>query len=125
MLESICWQDFADASPELAAFGEARFRQGIAFLATIRRDGSPRMHPVSPDIIDGHLLYSWNRPLQKATIYYVTRATPCMATSPRLRPTASLCAAEWPKRLRASCAPSSEKKAPNVAERYVLFEFLI
>ena len=28
----------------------------MAYLATVRRDGSPRVHPVSPFIIDGHLL---------------------------------------------------------------------
>jgi hypothetical protein len=50
------WKQFATLQPELADFAEARFREGVAFLATIRNDGSPRVHPVSPDVLDGRLL---------------------------------------------------------------------
>jgi hypothetical protein len=49
------WQDFALAEPELSAFGEARFKSGPAFLATVRADGMPRVHPVTPIIGEGHL----------------------------------------------------------------------
>ncbi len=49
------WLDFAHAEPELAAFGEMRFKKGPAYLATVRADGSPRIHPVTPIIGDGHL----------------------------------------------------------------------
>lgn len=50
------WQDFATAEPDLAAFGEKRFANGPAYLATVRADGSPRVHPVTPIIAGGHLL---------------------------------------------------------------------
>lgn len=49
------WQDFARAEPELAAFGEKRFKSSPAYLATVRADGSPRVHPVTPIIAEGHL----------------------------------------------------------------------
>lgn len=49
------WQDFALAEPELAAFGEKRFKNAPAYLATIRADGVPRVHPVTPIIGEGHL----------------------------------------------------------------------
>ena len=49
------WQDFALAEPELAAFGEARLKSGPAYLATVRADGMPRVHPVTPIIGEGHL----------------------------------------------------------------------
>src|SRR5579859_6199137 len=49
------WQAFAQASPELAAFGEARLKSGPAYLATVRADGMPRVHPVTPIIGEGHL----------------------------------------------------------------------
>src|SRR5882672_687210 len=49
------WQDFALAEPELSAFGEARLKSGPAYLATVRADGSPRVHPVTPIIGEGHL----------------------------------------------------------------------
>ena len=50
------WGEFADASPELAAFGAERFESThVAYLATERKDGWPRVHPVSPIIGQGHL----------------------------------------------------------------------
>jgi hypothetical protein len=42
------WAEFAEQAPELAAFGEARFRSGVAYLGTLRADGGPRVHPVTP-----------------------------------------------------------------------------
>ena len=42
------WAEFAQQAPELAAFGEARFHGGVAYLGTLRADGSPRVHPVTP-----------------------------------------------------------------------------
>jgi|SRR5579871_4995761 len=50
------WQDFALAEPELAAFGEQRLKSGPAYLATVRTDGMPRVHPVTPIIAEGYLL---------------------------------------------------------------------
>ena len=50
------WGEFAEASPELAAFGTERFESThVAYLATGRKDGWPRVHPVSPIIGQGHL----------------------------------------------------------------------
>lgn len=55
------WAAFAAEAPELAAFGAERLGQGTAFLATVRRDGSPRVHPVSP-IIGGGRLFIFMEP---------------------------------------------------------------
>jgi hypothetical protein len=45
------WKQFAVAMPEMAAFGRALLdRLGAGFLATVRKDGSPRLHPVVPII---------------------------------------------------------------------------
>lgn len=52
----LSWQEFTLAAPELAAFGEARLRSGPAYLATVRADGMPRVHPVTPILGAGHLL---------------------------------------------------------------------
>jgi hypothetical protein len=49
------WADFAAEVPHLAAFGRRRLERRIAYLATIRADGSPRVHPVSPFIGGGCL----------------------------------------------------------------------
>jgi hypothetical protein len=42
------WLDFARQAPQVAAFGTARFQSGVAYLGTVRADGSPRVHPVTP-----------------------------------------------------------------------------
>lgn len=49
------WLKFEFSAPELAAFGAARLTQRIAYLATVREDGAPRVHPVSPFISGGGL----------------------------------------------------------------------
>lgn len=42
------WGEFAAAEPELAAFGAERLLIPPAYLATVRRNGAPRVHPVTP-----------------------------------------------------------------------------
>lgn len=49
------WGEFAAAAPALAAFGAERFVARVAYLATVRPDGSPRVHPVTPIIGVGRL----------------------------------------------------------------------
>lgn len=51
----VTWQAFETESPELAAFGRERIDRRVSFLATIRGDGGPRVHPVTPWIFNGHL----------------------------------------------------------------------
>jgi len=54
------WQEFAQHASELAAFGEARYESGVAYLGTLRPDGSPRVHPVTP--ILGEQLFLFMEP---------------------------------------------------------------
>jgi hypothetical protein len=49
------WQSFADGAPELAAFGAERLHDQVAYLATLKPDGSPRLHPVRPVVTGGRL----------------------------------------------------------------------
>lgn len=49
------WKELEVANPELAAFGAQRFATGVAYLATIRKNGAPRLHPVTPIIGQGRL----------------------------------------------------------------------
>jgi hypothetical protein len=47
----ITWTQFEHERPALAAAGRAQLYQihiGLAFLATVRLDGGPRVHPVCP-----------------------------------------------------------------------------
>ena len=54
------WAEFAEQAPELAAFGQVRFQQGVAYLGTVRADGGPRVHPVTPII--GEQLFLFMEP---------------------------------------------------------------
>ena len=49
------WQLLQDQDPDLAQFGAERLNGQVAYLATVRQDGSPRVHPVTPIIGQGHL----------------------------------------------------------------------
>jgi hypothetical protein len=50
------WGEFAAAAPGLAAAGERIFRAfTLAYLATMRADGGPRVHPVTITVHDGGL----------------------------------------------------------------------
>ena len=52
------WRDFEAAAPDLARLGRARLEEpGVALLAALRQDGSPRIDPVQVHIVDGHLLF--------------------------------------------------------------------
>lgn len=51
----VSFGDFAESDPRLAASLRALLHQygrGMAYLATVRRDGGPRVHPVSPIATD-------------------------------------------------------------------------
>jgi hypothetical protein len=49
------WKTFESRQPELAAFGAERLNGKVAYLATTRRNGAPRVHPVTPIVGRGHL----------------------------------------------------------------------
>src|SRR2546428_6713712 len=47
----VTWKEFAAAAPALAEAGRSllnQFSVGLAFRATVRKDGAPRLHPVCP-----------------------------------------------------------------------------
>src|SRR5262245_11046307 len=58
---TISWGEFSAAEPDLAAFGADRLRNPPAYLATVRDDGRPRVHPVTP-ILAPDALYLFMEP---------------------------------------------------------------
>jgi hypothetical protein len=55
---AVAWHEFLSARPDLAAIGREFFYHygvGLGFLATVRRDGGPRVHPISPILMDDDL----------------------------------------------------------------------
>ena len=55
------WKVFADDCPELASLGYEKLNGRIVYLATIKKDGSPRLHPVTPAIGNG-MLFMFTEP---------------------------------------------------------------
>ena len=52
------WSALETEAPELAALGRERLEAArLVMLGTIRADGSPRISPVEPFLIEGHLLF--------------------------------------------------------------------
>jgi hypothetical protein len=50
------WDELYAAAPEIGAVGRALLEQhNLAYLATTRRDGAPRVHPVAPFVLEGRL----------------------------------------------------------------------
>ncbi len=49
------WKDFEEQAPQIASLGYDRLNRRIAYLATLKKDGSPRLHPVTPFIGNGML----------------------------------------------------------------------
>jgi hypothetical protein len=61
------WAEFEASSPEMAAEGQRllyQFGLGLGFLATVRKDGGPRLHPICP-IVAGSGLYAFIIPSPK------------------------------------------------------------
>jgi hypothetical protein len=54
-MTSVGWKEFEASAPELARFGRERLHGRVSYLATIRKNNLPRLHPLTPIIGDGHL----------------------------------------------------------------------
>ena len=53
-ITAVSWAELVKDAPELAAFGERRLDGKVSYLATVREDQRPRLHPVTPIIGRGH-----------------------------------------------------------------------
>ena len=51
----LTWKEFAALQPEMAEFGLKRLEYHVVYLATVRRNGYPRVHPFTPFVASGHL----------------------------------------------------------------------
>ena len=53
------WHELEDRQPRLAETAHARLVEpGVVLVATVRRDGSPRLSPVEPFVLEGDLMLS-------------------------------------------------------------------
>ncbi len=120
------WKYLEEQQPELASFGMERLNGLVAYLATVRKDGSPRLHPMTPIIGQGHLFVFMEptspkgHDLQRDGRY----AIHCSVSD------TSGTSGEFVVTGRAHLIDDPEKRALAVslapyvpAERYILFEF--
>jgi hypothetical protein len=122
------WDDFAIAAPELAEFATERLMVPPAYLATIRADGTPRVHPVTP-IVGGGRLFLFMEPtspkgrdLQERPWYALHNGVPDTHGSGGelwIRGEAVLVA----DRFTRNVAVEASTYAP--ADRYILFELYL
>jgi len=55
------WRDFAASVPDLVVLAATRLVGRVAYFATIRPDGGPRLHPVTAHISNGQFFVYMNR----------------------------------------------------------------
>ena len=51
----LSWGEFASVQQEMVEFGEKRIQLGVMYLATVKQDGYPRVHPFTPFVGSGRL----------------------------------------------------------------------
>lgn len=122
------WGAFAAAHPTLAAFGAERLNRAPAYLATVRADGRPRVHPVTP-IVSANRLFVFMEPtspkgkdLELHNGYALHCGVPDMSgTGGEFHVSGTATRAEDPE----SRAEAAAAAAYQPADRYILFELRI
>jgi hypothetical protein len=61
MENEMSWKIFEEHAPTMATLGVERLNRKIAYLSTLRKDGSPRLHPITPFIGNG-MLFMFTEP---------------------------------------------------------------
>ena len=54
-MKLLAWNEFAAVQPEMAEFGLKRLEYRVMYLATVRKNGYPRVHPFTPFVSSGRL----------------------------------------------------------------------
>src|ERR1700730_11012499 len=122
------WGVFRAAHPSLAAFGEERLGGPPAYLATVRSDGTPRVHPVTPITTAGHLFLFMEptspkgRDLRERGSYALHSAVPDMQGTGGEFRVSGIATLVEDQDLRA-VPVSAARYSP--AERYILFELKV
>ena len=55
------WKEFEERAPRMATLGIEKLNRKIAYLAILNKDGSPRLHPITPFIGSG-VLFMFTEP---------------------------------------------------------------
>lgn len=122
----VSWRDFAKREPDLARFGAGRLTAAPAYLATVRKSGAPRVHPVTP-IFAGDGLFLFMEPtspkrrdLLERGFFALHSGVPDNAGTGGEFSASGIGLAEDDPQLWALVAEAAGYDPPD---RYVLFEF--
>jgi hypothetical protein len=122
------WGQFAEAEPELAAFGAQLLGARPAYLATVQAEGGPRVHPVTPIVAERGLFVFMEptspkgRDLRERHSFALHNGVPDMhGTGGEFIVTGAGFPEDDPE-VRAGAAASADYEP---ADRYVLFELLL
>ncbi len=122
------WDEFEKGAPELSDFGGKLLKAGVAYLGTIRKDGSPRVHPVTPIIGSGHLFLFMEptspkgHDLKRDGRYSLhSTVTDSTGSSGEFQVNGKATLVEGPQMRRLAAKHATY----NVEERYTLFELQI
>lgn len=130
----LTWREFAHERPDLAEPGRAivyQFGVGLGFLATLRNDGRPRLHPMCPILTeDGLFAFIVPSPKQRDLRrdgIYAMHSFPCEDNEDAFYFTGRADLVEDPERRdKLSAQFVEERKQFNVpapADDHLLFEF--
>jgi uncharacterized pyridoxamine 5'-phosphate oxidase family protein len=120
------WNKLESQAPEIAEFGKARLHNKVAYLATIRKDGSPRIHPFTPIVGDGHFFVFMEPASPKGHDLRRDKrfAVQCSVTDMSGESGEFIITGEAKFIEDPDLRALAVKNAPyNPAERYILFEF--
>ena len=122
------WKLFEEASPQLAGLCFERLNRKIAYLATLRKDGAPRLHPVTPFIGNG-MLFIFTEPsspkirdLNRDSRYALHSTVGGEGPLTEVQVCGKAVAISDPHRREQA---KSIANSPVVSEEYVLFDFQI
>ena len=125
------WSEFEARAPELAEAGRKllfQFGPGLVFLATVRRDGGPRLHPVCVNRVgDGLYTLVGNSPKQRDLLRdgrYALHAFPPADADDEFYATGRAIRQSDPE-LRASVAAAQVKSGATTSSDEELFELRI
>ncbi len=76
------WEDFVQGTPRLGRVAHERLiGPGVLLVVTIRRDGTPRLSPVEPFLLDGDLWLSMIGAPTRRAIFSAMIASSCTVSS--------------------------------------------
>ena len=126
LTQVIKWGEFSKREPDLARFGAGRLTAAPAYLATVRKSGAPRVHPVTP-IFAGDGLFLFMEPtspkrrdLLERGFFALHSGVPDNAGTGGEFSASGIGLAEDDPQLWALVADAAGYDPPD---RYVLFEF--